>query len=55
MFSGWREVDHRSFEPVFGGVYKLVAMEENARLSQDKISENIEKITTPGFKKLFVS
>ena len=39
--------------PVFGGVYKLVAIEENGKLiSKIKVSENPEKITTPGFKKL---
>ncbi len=40
-------------EPVFGGVYKLVAVEENGEISpRIKISENIEKITNPGFKKV---
>lgn len=39
-------------EPVFGGVYKLVAVEEDGKISpRIKISENIEKITNPGFKK----
>lgn len=37
--------------PVFGGVYKLVAIEEDGKvLPKIKISENVEKITTPGFK-----
>ena len=50
---GERLITARS-EPVFGGVYKLVAMEENDKIiPKIKISENIEKITTPGFKKLF--
>lgn len=41
-------------EAVFGGVYKLVAVEENGRISpRIKISENVEKITNPGFKKTF--
>lgn len=41
-------------EPVFGGVYKLVALEQNGELvSKIKISENIEKITNPGFKTLY--
>lgn len=41
-------------EPVFGGVYKLSAVEENGDIvSKIKISENIEKITNPGFKKVF--
>lgn len=39
-------------EPVFGGVYKLVAMEdENGIIPKIKISENVSKITTPYFKK----
>ncbi len=39
-------------EPVFGGVYKLVAVEEDGKISpRIKISENPEKITNPGFKK----
>ncbi|MBP3625124.1 MAG: nicotinate phosphoribosyltransferase, partial [Peptococcaceae bacterium] len=38
--------------PVFGGVYKLVAVEkEGAMEPKIKISENVEKITNPGFKK----
>ena len=38
--------------PVFGGVYKLVAVEENGKIRpRIKISENTEKITNPGFKK----
>ena len=40
-------------EPVFGGVYKLAAVEENnAIIPKIKISENEEKITNPGFKKI---
>ncbi|WP_294371896.1 nicotinate phosphoribosyltransferase [uncultured Clostridium sp.] len=40
-------------EPVFGGVYKLVALEsENDIIPKIKISENDEKITNPGFKKI---
>lgn len=39
-------------EPVFGGVYKLVAVEENGKISpRIKLSENTAKITNPGFKK----
>ncbi len=39
---------------VFGGVYKLVATEEDGVITPKiKISENIEKITNPGFKKVF--
>ncbi len=39
--------------PVFGGVYKLVAIEtaDGAIKPKIKISENIEKITNPGYKK----
>lgn len=38
-------------EPVFGGVYKLVAVEEDGKIiSRIKISENIEKVTNPGYK-----
>lgn len=41
-------------EPVLGGVYKLVAVEENGKISPKiKLSENVIKITTPGFKQLF--
>ncbi len=37
--------------PVFGGVYKLAALEENGKLvPKIKISDNIEKITNPDFK-----
>lgn len=41
-------------EPVFGGVYKLVAIEENGEIvPKIKISENVAKITTPYFKKVY--
>ncbi len=42
-------------EPVFGGVYKLVAVEdENGQVKPKiKVSENVEKITVPHFKKLY--
>ena len=40
--------------PVFGGVYKLVAMENNGEIQPKiKVSENVGKITTPCFKKLY--
>lgn len=43
-----------SSEAVFGGVYKLCAVEENGVVSpRIKISENTAKITTPCFKKLW--
>ena len=41
-------------QPVFGGVYKLVALEtDGVVVPKIKISENVEKITNPGFKNLF--
>jgi len=42
-------------EPVFGGVYKLVAVEndDGSVLPKIKISENVGKITTPHYKKLY--
>lgn len=40
-------------EPVFGGVYKLVAQDrDGVHTPKIKISENVEKITTPGFKQV---
>ena len=40
--------------PVFGGVYKLVAKEKDGKvIPKIKISENPEKITTPHFKKIY--
>ena len=51
---GERLITARS-EPVFGGVYKLVAVEdEKGNITPKiKVSENIGKITTPHFKKLY--
>ena len=41
-------------EPVFGGVYKLVAVEENGKeIPKIKVSENVEKITNPCFKQVY--
>ncbi|MDF2873588.1 MAG: pncB2 [Sporomusa sp.] len=41
-------------EPVFGGVYKLVAVEEAGQIvPKIKLSENVEKITIPGHKQLW--
>lgn len=41
-------------EPVFGGVYKLAAIEVDGKIiPKIKISENVEKITNPGFKTLY--
>lgn len=41
--------------PVFGGVYKLVAIEDSEGniTPKIKISENVAKITTPGFKQVY--
>jgi len=44
-----------SSHPVFGGVYKLSAVEthDGTIIPKIKISENVTKITTPGFKRLW--
>ncbi|PID82359.1 MAG: nicotinate phosphoribosyltransferase [Clostridiales bacterium] len=43
-----------SSDAVLGGVYKLVAVEEGDEIiPKIKVSENIEKITTPGYKKIY--
>lgn len=40
-------------DAVFGGVYKLVALEREEKIiPKIKISENVEKITNPSFKKV---
>ena len=51
---GERLITSRS-EPVFGGVYKLVAVErEDGSIEPKiKISENVAKITNPGFKHVY--
>ncbi|MGE4352483.1 MAG: nicotinate phosphoribosyltransferase [Oscillospiraceae bacterium] len=51
---GERLITARS-EPVFGGVYKLVAVEEEGGeiVPRIKVSENVGKITTPHFKKTY--
>ena len=51
---GERMITARS-TPVFGGVYKLVAVEQSdgSILPKIKISENITKITNPHFKKVY--
>ena len=51
---GERLITSRS-EPVFGGVYKLAAIEDEAGtiIPKIKISENAAKITTPHFKKIY--
>lgn len=42
-------------EPVLGGVYKLVAAENacGEMVPRIKFSENVEKITTPGYKEVY--
>ena len=42
-------------DPVFGGVYKLCAVEntDGSIIPKIKISENVGKITTPHFKKIY--
>jgi len=51
---GERLITARS-EPVFGGVYKLAAVEseDGTILPKIKISENVAKITIPHFKKIY--
>ena len=50
---GERMITSKS-EPVFGGVYKIVAVNKNGVYEpRIKVSENIEKITNPCFKKLY--
>ena len=50
---GERLVTARS-EAVFGGVYKLSAIEKDGQIiPKIKISENIQKTTTPGFKQVY--
>ena len=51
---GERLITARS-EPVFGGVYKLTAVEdaEGTVVPKIKISENVGKITNPHFKKIY--
>ena len=39
--------------PVFGGVYKMVAIEKDGKvIPKIKISDNVEKVTNPGMKNL---
>ncbi len=44
-----------SSQPVFGGVYKLVAVEdaEGRVCPKIKISENVDKITNPHYKRVY--
>ena len=51
---GERLITSRS-EPVFGGVYKIVAVEDKDGnlIPKIKLSENVAKITTPCFKQVY--
>jgi nicotinate phosphoribosyltransferase len=51
---GERMITARS-EPVFGGVYKLAAVEDAQGniIPKIKVSENVDKITNPHFKKVY--
>ena len=51
---GERMITARS-EPVFGGVYKLAAVEDERGtiIPKIKVSENVDKITIPHFKKTY--
>ena len=41
-------------DPVFGGVYKMSGIEKDGKIvSKMKISENVGKITNPGYKKVY--
>lgn len=50
---GERLITSRS-EPVFGGVYKLAAIEDGGKIiPKIKISENVTKLTNPCFKQVY--
>lgn len=50
---GERMITSKS-EPVFGGVYKLVAIEKDDKIvPKIKLSENVTKITNPDFKEVW--
>ncbi|MBP3719155.1 MAG: nicotinate phosphoribosyltransferase [Eubacterium sp.] len=50
---GERMITSKS-DPVFGGVYKLVAVKDgDTFVPKIKVSENVEKITNPGKKKVY--
>ena len=55
MFGVGERLITASSQPVFGGVYKLVAVEDadGTIIPKIKISENVDKITNPHFKKLY--
>ncbi len=55
MFGVGERMITASSQPVFGGVYKLCAIEDQQGeiIPKIKISENVEKITIPHFKKVY--
>ena len=55
MFGVGERLITASSQPVFGGVYKLAAVEdEDGNISPKiKVSENVDKITNPHFKKVY--
>ncbi len=55
MFGVGERLITASSQPVFGGVYKLAAVEEaDGRITPKiKVSENVGKITNPHFKKVY--
>ena len=55
MFGVGERLITASSQPVFGGVYKLTAVEdENGTIiPKIKVSENVDKITNPHFKKVY--
>ena len=53
-FGGGERLITSKSEPVFGAVYKISAVENNGVFEpRIKVSENVEKITNPGLKKLY--
>ena len=54
LFGGGENLITAKSEPVFGGVYKLVALEKDKKIvPKIKVSENTAKVTNPSFKKVY--
>jgi nicotinate phosphoribosyltransferase len=55
MFGVGERMITASSQPVFGGVYKLAAVEDKDGniIPKIKVSENVDKITNPHFKKTY--
>ena len=55
MFGVGERMITASSQPVFGGVYKLSAVEDDQGniIPRIKVSENVDKITNPHFKKVY--